>query len=522
MKFVKHLLIFIFGTFYAMGFPILGSTTSFVTAPIIAFAGFFFYLNKSETISQSMRICLSFSLGFYALGFYWIPHTLTEFGNLGFPYNQILGLGTIFAVCPHLFVFSFIHFFIRTKLPANSVNNILKTLIFLCLQYAIPQIFNAYPGHAWIKMSPYIYPASIFGEYIFSFISILAAFEILHSFKFKKHNQFNWLIIFLFFISCFIPFGKNYNKEDSFNLYVRIAQANIGNNSKLSAEKGLPNSVDKVLNRYVKLSTEQPNQSIDLIVWPETAYPFSLPNQILNHGIDKSPKTIQRIISKTDANVLFGGYLDDTNHYGGVFNSAFFITRNDKNSVYNKNKLLPFGESLPFTKNINRVVLEMVPGISLFSRAKSSKLFNSETKRGEQYSFFSFICYEALSSELIRNHIRSFEKLPQFMANLTNDSWYGNSSEPEQHLFLARWRSVEFGIPMVRSSNTGISTYIDRFGRVGKRTEYDQVAKLDQKITLINNQKGTIYLHWGIFPVIIFIIFILISNLILSRKTFSQ
>ena len=108
------------------------------------------------------------------------------------------------------------------------------------------------------------------------------------------------------------------------------------------------------------------------------------------------------------------------------------------------------------------------------------------------------------------------------MANLTNDSWYGNSSEPEQHLFLARWRSVEFGIPMVRSSNTGISTYIDRFGRVGKRTEYDQVAKLDQKITLINNQKGTIYLHWGIFPVIIFIIFILISNLILSRKTFSQ
>ena len=189
-----------------------------------------------------------FSLGFYMLGFYWIPHTLTEFGNIPAPFNHLLGVNSLFVISPHIFVFALLTHLLRNKIPKDQLQYITKTIIFLIVQYITPQLFSAYPGHSWMKIAPFLYPASIFGEYAFSFISILLSYELVHLYREKRFN-----IVNMAFAALCIVFYPNVEDKKTSQINVRIAQANIGNNAKLSAEKGLPNSVSTVLSSYEKI-----------------------------------------------------------------------------------------------------------------------------------------------------------------------------------------------------------------------------------------------------------------------------
>lgn len=494
-----------------MGFPIAGTKFSFLISPIISFSIFFHFSETQMTKKEAFLQTIAFSLGFYFLGFYWIPGTITEFGQIQAPLNHLLGTLSIFVICPHLFAYSFLNKYFKNKTKHKSLNNIIKTTLFLFLQYTIPQLFSAYPGHAWIKLAPYLYPASIFGEPLFSFISILAAFEIATIYKSKLINRLNWYFIALTFLLCFIPSSPS-NHGPNFDLNVRITQANIGNNAKLSAEKGVPNSVDKVLSTYKRLSTKEPYSKLDLIIWPETAYPYSIDPYVLKGQIHLMPEVFREINSLTGADIFFGSYLRDIKSVRRQsFNSAFFVGNNKDNNVYNKNRLIPFGESLPFNEYLNTIIIHYVPGISLFSKSDKTNLFESITKNGQTYQFIGLICYEALAPELLRKHINSLTKVPQFMANLTNDSWFGMTSEPEQHLFLARWRSAEFKIPMIRSANTGISTFIDKNGVEFRRGGKNTAEYIDAVVNVDKSPQKSIYLRLGFLPLIIlvFVFFVL-------------
>jgi apolipoprotein N-acyltransferase len=82
------------------------------------------------------------------------------------------------------------------------------------------------------------------------------------------------------------------------------------------------------------------------------------------------------------------------------------------------------------------------------------------------------ICYEDIFPLHIRRLMRGGRegRIPEAMINLTNDSWYGNSTEPLEHLALASFRSIETRRPLVRSTNTGISAFVDPVGRIVSRT----------------------------------------------------
>ncbi len=518
MKILYFILPVFFGSLYAAGFPLFGTKVSFIAGPILGFTGLFYYLDRSRTLKESLFYSLLYSLGFYLTGFYWVPNTLTEFGNIPFPLNHVLGLNALFLISPHIFIFATLLHIFKKKIINQNLQYTIKTLSFLIIQYITPQLFSAYPGHAWMKLAPNLYPAPYFGEYIFSFISILVSFELLHLYREKTFNYVNVLVAFLFFLSCFIP-AKKINNKDSIN--IRVAQANIGNNAKLSAEKGLPNSVHKVLRTYQDLSTKKTEKKIDLIIWPETAYPYSLAPFVLEKDYQFMPRVFKDIHQRMNADIFLGGYLQDRkSKYHQTFNSAFFIHKNKNTKVYNKNKLLPFGESLPFTEGINNAIHSIIPSISFFSKSNSSTLFSSVSNTGTPYRFVGFICYEALSPSLLRKHINLHSKMPQFLINLTNDSWYGETSEPEQHLFLSKWRSVEFNLPMIRSANTGISTIITNDGRELSRTGINKIETLDAIFEFPKKPKKTFFLTWGILPTILFGLSVLIFNIILLRKPF--
>lgn len=132
------------------------------------------------------------------------------------------------------------------------------------------------------------------------------------------------------------------------------------------------------------------------------------------------------------------------------------------------------------------------------------------------HNFISAICYEILFSDFIRDYLNAQTKPVHFLINLTNDSWYGKTSEPWQHLFLARWRALEFNIPIIRSTNTGITTVITPNGHFNKYLGVNEQTVLDVDVPLFN-RTPTFYEKYGRLPFVALILGTLIIHFILNK-----
>ena len=123
------------------------------------------------------------------------------------------------------------------------------------------------------------------------------------------------------------------------------------------------------------------------------------------------------------------------------------------------------------------------------------------------------ICFEAIFPGFLNGYGKA-----NLMVNITNDFWFGNTYGPEQHLALARQRSIESGMPLLRVSNSGISAGYDPLGQELGRIEFGETGFLD--ITIPENLNSTLYNKWGdkiFFLMILLVIIIFIFKLLKSR-----
>jgi len=228
---------------------------------------------------------------------------------------------------------------------------------------------------------------------------------------------------------------------------------------------------------------------------------------------------LQETIEKLGTKLFIGTY--DLAHqrmdsYEQQYNTAILFEKNSTiENYYHKRVLIPFGEGLPFG-DMNRHIAPYVRNISFFAKGDRSSVFKVKDS-----NFISLICYEILFPEYLRTYLNSTEEDISFMLNLTNDSWYGPYSEQEQHLFLAKWRSYEFGLPLVRATNTGISLGMEPTGREIKRTRNFEQTTLDLELDTVRYEK-TIYLKYGFLSyltlmIILFSVIFTISKIPLLR-----
>ena len=125
---------------------------------------------------------------------------------------------------------------------------------------------------------------------------------------------------------------------------------------------------------------------------------------------------------------------------------------------YYKNKLVPFGEFLPFENVLNNLGFKKITqGYQSFSRDNRRDLI-----KFNNYSFIPLICYEIIYSGQINNSKKNYD----FILNISEDGWFGNSIGPYQHYSHSIFRSIEEGKPVIRSSNNGISAFINPKGQV--------------------------------------------------------
>lgn len=519
---------FIGGLLYATGFP-TGIVPLNFLGPIFGLSLLFNALPKNIDESNSLSFktkfapSLIFCLAANLLSYYWIPKTIGVFGNIPFPFNFILGLFFTLIVLPHLLIFNVLYFqlikFKNKFIKDDLIFYFLASIILCILESTIPQQFPAHAGHSWIILAPYIGLAKVFGAPAFSLINIFLAFTIAHMFQNKK---IEWHPIAFFFtflmINIFLPLtiGKDDIKID----HLRIVQADIGSLMKVDSESGKTYATKEVIEAYSELSLKKSEKKIDLIIWPETAYPNMLQEKVLKTSPYLLPADIKSIIQKSGTELLFGGYDFSVTDYNSDFfesqyNAVFHISNDLKlKNVYRKMKLIPFGESLPFGR-FNKTLAKYIQNISYFASGKKYPVFHTQNDS----SFFVAICYEILFSNFIKNYLNNMKEEPRFMVNITNDSWYGDTSEPEQHLHLARWRALEFNIPIVRSTNTGITSILYPDGSQSQRLKVGEKSVLDIDLET-SKRTPTIYQEMGYLSSIIFGIFLLGLLKLLRVKPF--
>ena len=190
----------------------------------------------------------------------------------------------------------------------------------------------------------------------------------------------------------------------------------------------------------------------DAVMWPETSLPV-----LLENSDDLRPVIARAAFGKP---VLIGaqryGELD-----GRPRNTMAMLTGDagDIAALYNKSRLVPFGEFLPLPGlfdaiGIGPVAAQLAGG---YAPGGGPKLVDVPGIG----LILPMICYEAIFPQDIRRVGR-----PRAILHLTNDAWFGTAAGPQQHLALARLRAAESGLPLLRAANTGISAAIDARGRV--------------------------------------------------------
>lgn len=260
-------------------------------------------------------------------------------------------------------------------------------------------------------------------------------------------------------------------------------------------------------------------ENLDLVVLPEAAVPFALNVKI--YTFDEVRKTFERVFGsqsasffsetnaeekvtnaywmQTLANILKCDLvvgLDYTDGKGKSYNSAFFVRPFDNFfDRYDKQILLPLAEYLPF--QCLAPLVKFYGITDFFTPGKKSQVFKSKVPLATS------ICYE----ETFPSKIREGRLLGgQLLVNLTNDGWYPFSRLSSQHLEHARFRTVENGVSMVRSCNTGVSAAVDCLGRTLKYLEETDENGVVQKGAILaqipSYTYATLFGLWGNFGIV--------------------
>ncbi len=261
-------------------------------------------------------------------------------------------------------------------------------------------------------------------------------------------------------------------------LGVRLVQANIRQEIKFR-----PELLDGSLSEYVRLSRERLPDDTDLVVWPETAIPTSFA---------RVERTLAPAVAGFEAQgveLLAGGF---ERADGSAWNAVRQLT--GERQTYRKRHLVPFGEYLPMRGVVEALVGDFItlPGSDL---ARGTGPHVPLEIGGE--SIGVSICYEDVFGE----EMRALVPEAGVLVNVSNDAWFGDSSAPHQHEQKARMRARELARPLIRVTNTGVSSSIAFDGTVEGRIPQDESGVLDVRVV---PRTGTTWYAWaGNWPVFV-------------------
>ena len=268
-------------------------------------------------------------------------------------------------------------------------------------------------------------------------------------------------------------------------LSVAMVQGNIAQELKWE-----PGQLEAILDTYVAMS--EPLWGNDLLVWPEAAVPA-----YLDLVVDRLAPLAARAVA-SGSTLLLGIPTRDANAAKrrgfDAFNSIAVIGADS--GLYHKRRLVPFGEYVPLESWLRGLIAFFDLPMSSFSRGPAAQA--PLVVHGQRVA--PSICYEIVYPDLVGAGARDAGVL----LTVSNDTWFGASIGPLQHLQMARMRALETGRPLVRATNNGISALIDARGRITVRG-----GQFTQEVIRGEVQPTTgltPFARWGSWPLVLLLI----------------
>jgi apolipoprotein N-acyltransferase len=461
------------GLLLAAAFPNVGFAGGAWVAPaLLAFAA----QNKSG--ADAFRVGMVAGLVSWLVSLYWlleIPcqwHSLPLLPGLGW-----LVLSTVLSLFMGAWVWLISnHPRLTSFWTGRFVWAIVGAAVWVALEMVRARLLGGFPwnflGTSQYKMVPLIQIASITGVYGVSFLIVwtsLSGYSTVRMVFAKPNSRFAWQPeIFPPLLAVAILFALGEFKvsepaKTTSTLHVTMIQPSIPQNL-IWDETANSNRFDQLL----QLSDTALTNQTDLLVWPESAVP----------DIDVEYNEIVRFVAEHHVWLVFNA--DDavprpnaTNEYDNdVYTAAFLCGPEGRlrfNEIYHKQNLVMFGEYIPFT---------WLPFVKWFTPITGSYLPGHSAMRFDLENLgvtaSPLICYEDMFPQTGREAAQTGA---DFLVNVTNDGWFGDSAEQWQHETGAIFRAVENGLPLIRCCNNGITCWVDGYGRQQEifRDEKDSV-----------------------------------------------
>jgi len=406
-------------------------------------------------------------------GFYWITILLMRFGHMHWLPALLLFLLLAAYQGLHWGLFGYIVKRVQLRQPQLPMTLVVPVTM-TAMELIMPFIFPWYLAITQAWVIPVIQVAELAGPLGVTFLMMLAngmLYDVVGTWLERRQGEARpWpvrplavggAVLALALVFGFVRIAQiDARRAAAPKVKIGIVQANIG-----IVEKGRAALAAKHLEIHREVSRELEQKGAELLVWPESSYPYAFERDMTTDWPESHP---YRVMRGLHVPLIFGAI---TFKRGEKYpwNSALMMEPDGRiTGRFDKNYLLIFGEYIPFYKHI--------PSFKKWFPEASN--FN----RGDEVSVFSFrdwkigplICYE----DIIPSFGRRLAPLePDLLVNVTNDAWFGKTSEPWEHLALAVYRSVELRLDLVRAVNTGVSGFIDANGRLGRHTKsYDPVV----------------------------------------------
>ena len=439
----------------------------------------------STNFVHSLKLAMSWGMGYWISGTGWLIVSIYYYGNT----NIIISISIIILMgilLSGVFIAPFAAIKILKFKPNIFIHSLILSSCLVLLELARFMLLGGFP---WLL--PGLVFLDTFGEILIPNFGVYGASYIIYFFSSFlalsiANNKKNFLFAGLILLVIFLPYQNNHYETLEESLNLSIIQPSLDPFDKY--KPGSDTSIEDVL---VNLTNQ--NKTKDLIIWPESPLPYLTSNP-------KMEKLIARI--EEGPAVLSGSWKYKNN---SLYNSMTIL---GTDQTYLKRHLVPFGEYVPFEEILRGLIDFFDMPMSSLSEGSS----HQELLQFNDFKILGMICFDIAFPLSYLSEIRESD----FIVNISNDTWFGSSYGPYQHLQIVRARALESNKWIARGTSDGISTIVDNKGTIVDNLKKGKSGFLNGKI--YKTSKSSFFYSYGYLLTPILSLIVLINLLVLRLR----
>ena len=475
---------------------LLLSSIPFGIFPLSLIAFTLLFLLGVKNWKSNLLIATAFSFPYFAFHLWWIRN-LQAGQELGVIFYA--GIFLLFTIKALVFGLWF------------SIAFRLKTPMSIALSYAIYEWILEHLGdlgfpwaslfYSSLGFLPFAQSASVLGPYFISFLIVGFNYALYMWIRERTRRNLTGVLIYGAAIILMSLYGFAYmNRKDHYDKSIRVAvvQPNV-----LPRFQYDPREWRETEDAFREIQELLSKEDYDIAIFSESAI-----IGMLNY--DKNREMLSEFLKSTRKPVILGSTRMESlsENERRYYNTAFLLDTGMKVlDFYDKIKIVPFGENLPFYEYLPSFIRNLNLGQGDYSRGRRARPVEFD---GVKIGIL--ICYESIFPSLSREIVRNGA---QMLAVITNDGWFGRSLGPLEHFHYSRMRAIETGRYLVRSAKTGISAVIDDNGRILKELPQFKRGVIVQDIPLI--ERKTLYTIVGDWWILLFLLVVILNGLLEKR-----